>query len=260
MQKNYPSEKTKREILAASGNQCAYPECSELIFDLDHKVILGEIAHIKGRKPKSARYDSNQSDAERNSFSNLIALCKNHHTLIDKAPNMYKPEHLHKWKDEHESKIAKILDKNWVAFSAPCISRMTNKGTITFHYWIDKKNKPRAYTKEQLVKIDAIRKLYFLFNDLNDLLKCIKMSSSCSQEIKFLKEKLSRLEFNEYGLFGTLHENFQIMHDLTFLDYTSTNTNDSSGKRVSRDTLIEEALEMICKKVEDTPNNPHIEK
>jgi len=44
-----PSEATKKQILAASGNQCAFPTCDRIIVDREHNVIVGKIAHIKAR-------------------------------------------------------------------------------------------------------------------------------------------------------------------------------------------------------------------
>lgn len=265
MRNSYPSETTKKQILAASGNQCAFPNCTELIFDLDHAVILGEIAHIKGRTPNSPRYDSNQSDSERNAYSNLIALCRKHHTLIDKAPLMYYSEQLYKWKSEHEQNIAKISDKNWIVFSPRARSIMTSermtseRTTITFYYWIDKNNKPQVYTKEQLVKLKALRDLILLHNEINSLLNRITEFSGSSNEINNLQLEISKLNLNQYGFIGSIHEIFQIVHDLHFMDFTSINSV-SCGKKLSRDTLTNEALKMIRKKVDDTPDNPHIER
>ncbi|HAY96656.1 HNH endonuclease, partial [Shewanella sp.] len=45
------------------------------------------MAHIKGNKLGSNRYDPEQTDVERDSYENLILLCPTHHTLIDKAEN-----------------------------------------------------------------------------------------------------------------------------------------------------------------------------
>ena len=42
-------EATKKQILAASGNQCAFPTCDRIIVDREHNVIVGKIAHIKAR-------------------------------------------------------------------------------------------------------------------------------------------------------------------------------------------------------------------
>jgi len=37
------SEATKKQILAASGNQCAFPTYDRIIVDREHNVIVGKI-------------------------------------------------------------------------------------------------------------------------------------------------------------------------------------------------------------------------
>ena len=70
-----------------SGGRCAIPECRrELVIDktlADKESIVGEMAHIKGEKQKSSRYDTNMTDKERNSYDNLILVCRIHHKMID---------------------------------------------------------------------------------------------------------------------------------------------------------------------------------
>lgn len=67
-------------------------------------VHVGEIAHIEAEKPGGARYNSNQPDADRFGYENLILLCPNHHTLMDKDPDTYTVEVLRVIKVNHESK------------------------------------------------------------------------------------------------------------------------------------------------------------
>jgi len=73
------------------------------------KYPLGEMAHIKGEKPKTPRYDPKQSHEERDSETNRILLCPTCHTKIDKDGNGYSVEELHKIKDEHIAWIEKKL-------------------------------------------------------------------------------------------------------------------------------------------------------
>lgn len=91
------------KVLAArSGNCCAFPDCQEHIV-AENGAILGEMAHIRGEKPGAARYDPSMTDPKRNHYDNLIFLCPNHHTEIDKInPGFYTPEKLFEIKTEHE--------------------------------------------------------------------------------------------------------------------------------------------------------------
>ena len=108
------SDTTKRKVLAASGNQCAHPDCSELMFDIYHETILGKICHIKGSKPGSARYDEHQSNEERHSFGNLIALCGKYHDIIDDNEDQYPVALLLRWKATHEEIFLKQREIGWL--------------------------------------------------------------------------------------------------------------------------------------------------
>lgn len=106
------TEKSVKILWGGSGNQCAYPECTTNLTALTETkgYTLGEMAHIKGDKPDSCRYDALQNDKERNSHENLILLCPTHHTLIDKPENLniFTVDALIEMKKNH---LAKVRDK-----------------------------------------------------------------------------------------------------------------------------------------------------
>lgn len=67
-------------------------------------VNLGtEEAHIRGEKPTAARYDANMTDEERDSVRNLIYLCTDHHTIIDKVEADWPVAALMALKEAHEA-------------------------------------------------------------------------------------------------------------------------------------------------------------
>ena len=107
------TEKSIKILWANSGNICAFPECNIRITGLAEKTsyTLGEMAHIKGNKHGSNRYDSDQSDKDRHDHTNLILLCPTHHTLIDKPENesIYTVNQLKKIKKDHEASVAAKL-------------------------------------------------------------------------------------------------------------------------------------------------------
>ena len=74
--------KTVKILFALSNNICAFPGCNSPISE-NSEIITGDICHIKAKSPGGPRFDSEQSDNERNSFENLILLCKRHHKIID---------------------------------------------------------------------------------------------------------------------------------------------------------------------------------
>jgi len=85
--------------------------------DYEDKIILGEICHICGRQPNAPRYDKTQSEAERNSYPNLMLLCPTHHKMIDTNVDKYTVSVLLKMKEEHEGKMqvsAISVPEEWI--------------------------------------------------------------------------------------------------------------------------------------------------
>lgn len=103
---NIPLIDTKL-IWGKSGMQCAICKCSLLV---EGKKHIGEQAHIYGEKESAARYDQEQSSDFVNSFENIILVCSNCHTLIDKPPiTEWTVERLFALKKQHEQRVlAKI--------------------------------------------------------------------------------------------------------------------------------------------------------
>jgi hypothetical protein len=107
------NQRTKTILAFRSGGICAFPGCSQQLTVNDSQkadpAILGEAAHICGEEPKSSRYEQSMTDKERNSYSNLVYLCPNHHTIIDAQPNNYPVEKVREFKVSHESKVQNLM-------------------------------------------------------------------------------------------------------------------------------------------------------
>ena len=101
--------KDQKILCIKSGNRCAMQDCHrELIINStenDQNSIIGVMAHIKGEKLNSSRYDPQMTDKQRNCYENLILLCSNCHKVIDDQPNTYTVEKLHEIKGNHEAWI-----------------------------------------------------------------------------------------------------------------------------------------------------------
>lgn len=98
---------TERALFRLARGTCYYPDCLvPILRDLDgHPVVNVEIAHLRGEKIGSARYDAAMTDAERASFANLLLMCTAHHKLIDRiAPDEHPPELLTAWKERAEAR------------------------------------------------------------------------------------------------------------------------------------------------------------
>jgi hypothetical protein len=107
------SEPTRLRLATLSGNECAFPGCIAPIFDTEHGVMVGEVCHIKGRRPGSARYDPTQTDDERDAFENLILMCSPHHDIIDKPAtrDAFTVEMLQGYKRDHETRFKNTVVK-----------------------------------------------------------------------------------------------------------------------------------------------------
>ena len=99
-----PSESSVKKLFALSGNRCAFPNCSDSIIE-NSGTICGEIGHIEAASPGGPRYNSMQSDTERNAYENLILLCRRHHKIIDDLPESYTVDALCEMKNIHENKF-----------------------------------------------------------------------------------------------------------------------------------------------------------
>lgn len=166
-----PRDKTKREILAHSGNQCAFPSCARRIFDKG--VMQGQLSHIKGRKPGSPRYDPSQSDEDRHSASNLMVMCDEHGTLVDDPANIstYPVSVLKHMKAEHEASIEGNADRNWILPPNSITGGALLNTTV--YYWIDRNGIPQVYSDEQLAKINALLHLSIDFSNLSTLMQTL---------------------------------------------------------------------------------------
>jgi len=131
MAANYPT----RIILAfRSGGVCAFPECGKhLTYDAKEgeDTYVAEAAHIRGEKPGAARYDPSMTDAERDNVRNLIYLCTDHHTIIDKVEADWPTTKLEELKEVHESRVRTAMEEAFADVAFPelqnAVSWVTNQ-------------------------------------------------------------------------------------------------------------------------------------
>lgn len=103
-----PTPSVIKKLFAYSGNQCAMPDCIEMLVD-PSGTLLGKIAHICAAEPGGARYDPKMTDEERRGIDNLFIICSKHHDLIDDKSNIktYPADLLRKHKRTHENRFKK---------------------------------------------------------------------------------------------------------------------------------------------------------
>ena len=83
MEMVYIKPKVIKSLFAVSGNQCAMPNCTTEIYNIDNNTIIGKIAHVKALNKNGPRFDPKQTKEERNRYENLLLLCGSHHDIID---------------------------------------------------------------------------------------------------------------------------------------------------------------------------------
>lgn len=100
---------TERKLFAHSAGRCQKPDCLEyLVFDGDqHPNTIAEMAHIIAAKPGGPRGDNGAPSESLGRFENIIILCADCHTKIDKAPGRFPTEDLRSWKVAHDEKLKK---------------------------------------------------------------------------------------------------------------------------------------------------------
>jgi hypothetical protein len=75
-------------------------------------VVVGQEAHIVTEEDNGPRGDPTMPVAERNAYPNLILLCGDHHTFIDKDHGMhFSVAQLRQMKASHEAFVARRLSE-----------------------------------------------------------------------------------------------------------------------------------------------------
>ena len=107
------TKKNERLLHTESGNRCA--KCNIVL--VQQSVCIGINAHIYGEKPGAARYDASKPKEFVNSEENLIFLCSNCHTIVDRDYVKYPPEVLFSLKEEHKKKVIQALQQGSIDYT-----------------------------------------------------------------------------------------------------------------------------------------------
>ena len=110
-----PTQTDLRILFQRSGNRCAFPGCNnQLDFPAnqqDGAVVLSEVCHIVSRAKHGPRFDDALPMEERDKYENLILLCREHHTIVDRQPATYTAERLREIKSKHEQLLSEAIEK-----------------------------------------------------------------------------------------------------------------------------------------------------
>lgn len=102
-----PDAHTQRRLFAASAGYCQNPGCAnELFVDAAGESFhIAEMAHVFAAKDGGPRSNPELNKEERGAFENLVVLCANCHTVVDKAPDAFPDSMMLGWKREHANKL-----------------------------------------------------------------------------------------------------------------------------------------------------------
>ena len=109
--KKLPAQ-TLKYLLARSGGFCENPDCNKDLFVFFTKktfVDIEQAAHIIPVGDKGPR-SNEKIEGDIDSTDNILLLCPNCHSIIDKAPLEYTRDRLLLWKTEHENKVKTLFD------------------------------------------------------------------------------------------------------------------------------------------------------
>lgn len=110
-----------------AGGRCQFPGCNRRL-DLDsvlkQKTNVGEKAHIVADSQRGPRGNAEFSSMLGRDVSNILLLCEEHHKMIDGPDHgAYDVELLRRWKEQHEARVARLLDMD---FTSPSL-------VVSFH-------------------------------------------------------------------------------------------------------------------------------
>lgn len=109
------SEHDRKILWAKAGNRCSYRYegiiCDEelIISEGEKQTLVGEECHIVSKKAGTNRYIADFLN--RDSYDNLILMCRKHHKIIDDNQEKYTIDILQNMKKEHEESIKERLAK-----------------------------------------------------------------------------------------------------------------------------------------------------
>lgn len=108
MAKTRVPDKVIMQLMVRAGGRCQFPHCNRVLWrdGLTHAEINNAyVAHIIADSPDGPRGDPEQSRRLAKDFSNLMLLCADHHTLVDRELENYPVEMLRRFKADHERRI-----------------------------------------------------------------------------------------------------------------------------------------------------------
>jgi len=107
------AQKTLKVLFAWSGNECAFPGCTNPVVaaetEFSDALVVAQISHIYAIAEDGPRGKSGLTEEELNSLENLVLFCPTHHVVVDGQHETYPAVTLKDWKRRHEAKYKKRI-------------------------------------------------------------------------------------------------------------------------------------------------------
>ena len=256
IQHKEPTITTQKQILAACGNQCAFPGCSEIIVERDHGVLIGKIAHIKARREGGPRFDYAQLEEENRSASNLIALCGKHHDIVDARKDIYTAGELTEMKSQHEEKVENSADRSWIRFPKGSYQHIKGFGSVQFYFWIDRTGRPQIYTDRKLAIARTAFDIYMDINKLCQLYQIVEDNpespgkSLLQSNVRLNKSSANLDADTKWSAIAHLLVQMAEIPDVTFGEFVSylVEGGDATDLFVSRASVLTNKIQMTKSK------------
>ncbi|WP_337330407.1 hypothetical protein [Microbacterium bandirmense] len=107
-----PTQATRYQLWADSAGYCSNPTCQNALFVDAGRALtthFGEIAHIIAASPGGPRGDERVPVPDLGEWANLVLLCANCHTVVDKTPESHPVEMLLAWKQQRKAAVEAAL-------------------------------------------------------------------------------------------------------------------------------------------------------
>ncbi len=156
-----------KALLARSGNQCAFPNCSHPIFN-GANLFIGQLCHIEAVSTGGPRYNSLQTQEERNGYDNLIFMCYGHHKESDDV-KVYSVATLKDIKARHE----KIFEQRPFEVNKDMVSQV--KAEMK-QYWTEVQDINRMEATELRMEIDINASFTEIADEINSLVTSLEES------------------------------------------------------------------------------------
>ena len=103
-----PTYDTLRQLYTLSGNQCAFPGCFNMMFDMNGNFV-GQVCHIEAASEGGERFNPHMTNDQRRHYDNLLLLCYSCHIETNNV-HKYPVNVMKKIKQDHEQLSWKWMD------------------------------------------------------------------------------------------------------------------------------------------------------